>query len=99
MEMSAAVQTIGKAAAATVVLAHQGGWDEMLMVAVPIAVFALLLYVANNRASKLGNPDSGSPQAPGRSGPAGTSREPADKSPASAAKTKSRPKNPRGGPI
>ena len=30
--------------------AHQGGWDEMLFVAVPIALFAFLLYVANKRA-------------------------------------------------
>lgn len=36
-------------------LAHQGGWDEMLMVAVPIAVFAGLLYSANKRASKVGS--------------------------------------------
>jgi len=32
------------------VLAHQGGWDEMLMVLTPIAVFAFLLKVANSRA-------------------------------------------------
>ncbi len=32
------------------VLAHQGGWDEMLMVLTPIAVFALLLKLANSRA-------------------------------------------------
>ncbi len=32
------------------VLAHQGGWDEMLMVAVPIALFAGLLHLANKRA-------------------------------------------------
>ena len=31
-------------------LAHQGGWDEMLMVLTPIAVFAFLLKVANSRA-------------------------------------------------
>lgn len=35
------------------VLAHQGGWDEMLMVVVPVGAFAGLLYVANRRASKL----------------------------------------------
>jgi hypothetical protein len=35
-------------------LAHQGGWDEMLMVVVPVGAFAGLLYVANRRASKLG---------------------------------------------
>ena len=31
-------------------LAHQGGWDEMLMVLTPIAVFAFLLKVVNSRA-------------------------------------------------
>ena len=34
-------------------LAHQGGWDEILFVAVPIAIFAGLLAVANRRASKI----------------------------------------------
>jgi hypothetical protein len=33
-----------------VVLAHQGGWDELLLAAVPLAVFALILWVANRRA-------------------------------------------------
>ncbi len=32
------------------VLAHQGGWDELAFVAVPLAVFALLLWVAQRRA-------------------------------------------------
>lgn len=35
------------------VFAHQGGWDEILFVAVPIAIFAGLLAVANRRASKI----------------------------------------------
>lgn len=34
------------------VLAHQGGWDEMLLVAGPILVFVLLLRVANKRAEE-----------------------------------------------
>jgi hypothetical protein len=34
-------------------LAHQGGWDEILMVLVPIAIFAALLVVANRRASSI----------------------------------------------
>lgn len=34
------------------ILAHQGGWDEMLMVAVPIGVFVLLLWIANQRAAR-----------------------------------------------
>ena len=32
------------------IFAHQGGWDEMLMVAVPIALFVGLLALANKRA-------------------------------------------------
>lgn len=31
-------------------LAHQGGWDEILMVLVPLGLFAVLLRVANSRA-------------------------------------------------
>jgi hypothetical protein len=34
-------------------LAHQGGWDEILMVLVPIAIFAVLLVVANRRAGAI----------------------------------------------
>jgi hypothetical protein len=37
---------------AVTVLAHQGGWDEILMVLTPIAVFALLLKLANSRANR-----------------------------------------------
>jgi hypothetical protein len=33
-------------------VAHQGGWDEMLFVAVPIALFAGLLVLANKRAAR-----------------------------------------------
>jgi hypothetical protein len=35
------------------VFAHQGGWDEILFVVVPIAIFAGLLVVANRRASRI----------------------------------------------
>ena len=31
-------------------LAHQGGWDEILMVAGPVVVFAWLLWIARRRA-------------------------------------------------
>ena len=34
-------------------LAHQGGWDEVLMVLVPIAIFGVLLVVANRRAESI----------------------------------------------
>jgi hypothetical protein len=30
-------------------LGHQGGWDEALFVAVPVAIFAGLLALANRR--------------------------------------------------
>jgi hypothetical protein len=33
------------------VLAHQGGWDEILLVLGPLAVVGLLLWVANRRVS------------------------------------------------
>lgn len=32
------------------VLAHQGGWDEILLVLTPVAMFAGLLWLANRRA-------------------------------------------------
>ena len=34
-------------------LAHQGGWDEILLVLVPLAVFAGLLVIANRRAERM----------------------------------------------
>jgi hypothetical protein len=34
-------------------LAHQGGWDEILLVLAPLSIFALLLYVANRRADRV----------------------------------------------
>jgi hypothetical protein len=41
----------------TGVLAHQGGWDEMLLIALPIALFVLLLRIANSRAAAAAGPD------------------------------------------
>ena len=35
-------------------LAHQGGWDEILMVVAPLAMLAGLLFLANRRASRNG---------------------------------------------
>ena len=51
----------------TVLLAHQGGWDEMLYVLAPILVIVGLLRIATSRAKKLSSgstsdnntPDSG----------------------------------------
>ena len=34
-------------------LAHQGGWDEVLLVLAPVGLFAFLLFVANRRAGRL----------------------------------------------
>lgn len=34
------------------VLAHQGGWDEIAFVAVPLLLFAGMLFVANRRATE-----------------------------------------------
>ncbi len=36
--------------ATALILAHQGGWDEMLLVAAPVGIFAGLLWIANRRA-------------------------------------------------
>jgi hypothetical protein len=35
------------------ILGHQGGWDEALMVLVPIGVFVGLLSLANKRAKAI----------------------------------------------
>ena len=47
-----------------VVLAHQGGWDEMLMVAAPIALFVVLLRVASARAVAAEDSDAPPPPDP-----------------------------------
>lgn len=36
-----------------VILGHQGGWDEALMVLVPIGLFVGLLSLANKRAKAI----------------------------------------------
>ncbi len=41
-----------------VVLAHQGGWDEILLVAAPLVLFAGLVWNAKRRASR-STPDHG----------------------------------------
>lgn len=47
-------------------LAHQGGWDEVLFVLVPISVFAGLLALANKRASRdQADRDDADPDEPG----------------------------------
>jgi hypothetical protein len=47
-------------------LAHQGGWDEVLLVLLPLVVIAGLLYIANRRANRVqrARRDGESPSAP-----------------------------------
>jgi hypothetical protein len=40
-----------------VIFAHQGGWDEMLLVLGPIAVIVFLLRLAKKRSLELGPDD------------------------------------------
>jgi hypothetical protein len=44
--------------ATSLVLAHQGGWDEVGLVALPIALFAGLLALANRRATRAQHRDA-----------------------------------------
>ncbi len=61
------------------VLGHQGGWDEILLVALPIVLFVVLLRVANSRAAHL---DEAEQAESTPSDPSGAAEEdPADHSP------------------
>jgi hypothetical protein len=46
-------------------IGHQGGWDEILQVLVPITFIAFLLAVANRRAKRLGRKKDLPSDAPG----------------------------------
>lgn len=48
-------------------LAHQGGWDEALLVAAPVALFVVLLRIANRRAARLEELDKTGRDGPGSS--------------------------------
>jgi hypothetical protein len=69
------------------IFAHQGGWDEVLFVAVPIAIFAGLLAVANRRASQIEearneearDAEDGDEEAPGAAPQDGPGDEPPDR--------------------
>lgn len=50
-------------------LAHQGGWDEILMVAGPIAVIALFLVIATRRTRHLTPPSDVTPPSDAASPP------------------------------
>ncbi len=45
-------------------IAHQGGWDELLFVLVPIGLFGGLLAIANRRATRAQDEPGGSPDEP-----------------------------------
>ena len=53
------------------VLAHQGGWDEALMIVTPLAIFGGLLWAAWTRAAHQADHAEGTDQddPPGRTGP------------------------------
>ena len=54
-----------------VVLAHQGGWDEMLMVAAPVGLFVFLLWIANARAARQRDAEVPEPRSVGDPGDPG----------------------------
>ncbi len=51
------VNAVASAGIPATILAHQGGWDEMLLVAGPIALVAGLLWLARRRVTR-GQPAS-----------------------------------------
>lgn len=58
------------------IVAHQGGWDEALFVATPIAVFAFLLHRAKRRAEAEGAASAEAEGAAETGAPAPDSGEP-----------------------
>lgn len=54
------------------VLAHQGGWDEILFVLAPIAVFGFLLWLTSRRARR----EAADAEAGGTEGGVRTDRDP-----------------------
>jgi hypothetical protein len=50
-------------AATTVVLAHQGGWDEMLFVLVPLLVFLTLQWLNRRKTRQEQDKGGGGPSA------------------------------------
>ena len=41
------------------VLAHEGGWDEILLVLAPLVLFAVLLLVARRRVDRMDDAGAG----------------------------------------
>ena len=98
---SLVVGHIGGPGAIPLVLAHQGGWDEILMVLVPVSLFAALLYVANRRASSMAaRNDLAMQQTSDGTPPTADGGEQASAPPAPTVPTpRPTPRNDRGGPI
>ena len=46
------------------ILAHQGGWDEILFVLAPLLIFGGLLYLARRRVDQLDQDEAGPSQTP-----------------------------------
>jgi hypothetical protein len=51
------VNAVAAAGIPAAILAHQGGWDEMLLVIGPIALVAGLLWLARRRVTKAQPPE------------------------------------------
>jgi len=49
------------------VFAHQGGWDELLLVGGPILLIGGLLALANRRAARMNDEDDTAPSPPSTS--------------------------------
>jgi hypothetical protein len=47
------------------VLAHQGGWDEILLIVGPMALVVALLWLAKRRVTAAPRPDGPADQGPG----------------------------------
>jgi hypothetical protein len=52
------VNAAGAAGIPGALLAHQGGWDEILLIAGPIAVVVALLWLARRRVTGLQHPSA-----------------------------------------
>lgn len=46
------------------VLAHQGGWDEILFVLAPLILFAVLLVIARRRVDRMESDEDTPPDRP-----------------------------------
>ena len=59
-------------AASPVLLAHQGGWDEILLISGPIVVIMGLLWIAKRRVDRAASPHGPGGSRGGSGGPSDT---------------------------